>query len=120
MVSNELIEVFDQGDVTVVQLDAASISSRGVEPIAQSLRELVTEQKPPKMVIDFSRVRFISSLMLGLLVDVWRRITEYEGHFRICGIDPQLTRVFKITHLDKIFVFSESIEEALTSLSSIE
>lgn len=120
MESQERIEVFERQGVTVVQLDAASISSSGVEPIAQALRELVTEQQPPKVVIDFSRVRFISSMMLGLLVDVWRRMTEYGGQIRICGIDPRLTRVFKITHLDKIFTFSENLDQALGSFNRAE
>ena len=57
-------------------------------------------------------------MMLGLLVDLWRRMKEYGGALCICGIDPQLGRVFRITHLDKIFRFCRDLPEALEALKT--
>jgi anti-sigma B factor antagonist len=113
-----LLDISVQDDITIVSLDTASISAAGVEPIAQSLRDLVARQQPARLVIDFTRVRFISSMMLGLLVDLWRRMKEYGGALCICGIDPQLGRVFRITHLDKIFRFCRDLPEALEALKT--
>ena len=120
MEQKSFVEVSVQNDITVVSLDAASISTSGIDPIAQILRRLIEQQHPQRMIIDFSRVRFISSMMLGLLVDIWRRMKEYEGVVRICGIDPQLTRVFRITHLDRIFEFSKDLPSALEAMQISE
>lgn len=112
------VEVSVQGEVTIISLDAAAISTLEADSIAGSLREVIDQQHPQKVVIDFSRVRFLSSMMLGLLVDIWRRMKEYGGRIRICSIDPQLTRVFRITHLDRIFEFSEDLESALEAIKN--
>ena len=113
-----LVEISTQEDITIVSLDAATISTSGMEPIARALREVIDQRRPEKLIIDFSRVRFISSMMLGLLVDIWRRMKEYGGLVRICGIDPQLTRVFRITHLDRIFDFSKDLSSAVAAMKT--
>ena len=70
------------------------------------------------MLIDFTGVKFFSSSMLGLLVDLWRRLKEYNGTMVISGINPQLTRVFKITNLDKIFEFYPDGASAVKTLAT--
>jgi anti-anti-sigma factor len=77
---------------------------------------MIDQKQPRKLVIDFSQVRFFSSQVLGLLVDIWRRVKEFGGCLTISGIDPQLTRVFRITHLDKLFTFYENTDSAIASM----
>lgn len=120
MEQKSLVEVSMRDEITVVSLDAATISTSGIDPIAQTLRELIDQRRPQNVIIDFSRVRFLSSMMLGLLVDIWRRMKEYGGRVRICGIDPQLTRVFRITHLDRIFNFSSNLDSAVEAMKTNE
>jgi anti-sigma B factor antagonist len=55
--------------------------------------------------------------MLGLLVDIWRRLKDCGGVVVISGINPNLTRVFRITNLDKVFEFYPDIESALKALA---
>jgi anti-anti-sigma factor len=58
--------------------------------------------------------------MLGLLVDIWRRMKDRGGTLLISGINPQMTRVFRITHLDKLFEFYENTDAAVASLHPAE
>ena len=113
----ELLDISKENDVFVVSFRQASIGGIGeVEKIADALRGLVQERDVCSLIVDFSNVSFFSSQMLGLLVDVWRRTKERDGKLLISGINPQLTRVFRITHLDKLFDFYENTEAALSSL----
>lgn len=113
----EMIDVRSESDVFVVSFRKASIGGIGeVEKIAEALRCLLSEQEGCNMVVDFTNVSFFSSQMLGLLVDIWRRIKDAGGTLLISGINPQLTRVFRITHLDKLFDFHETTEAAVTAL----
>jgi anti-sigma B factor antagonist len=103
--------------VVIVSFGLASLDNiSGVEEMSERLRDYITVNRPGKMVIDFAGVRFFSSTVLGLLVDVWRRLKEYEGQMLICGINPQLNRVFKITNLDKIFAFYPDKDSAVEVL----
>jgi anti-sigma B factor antagonist len=110
------IEVRD--GVTVIRFDAAAIGAvEGLETIAHDLRQLIGQSQPTKMIVDFSHVGFFSSQMLGLLVDVWRRLKDCGGILVISGINPNLTRVFRITSLDKVFQFYPDVESALKALA---
>lgn len=109
------IEVLD--DVTVVSFTIHAISSvNGIEAVSEQIRAYIAEHQPEKMVVDFGKVKFLSSQMLGLLVDVWRRLGAYGGNMVISGINPQLNRVFKITNLDKIFEFAADRDSAVEQI----
>ena len=115
--NTEMLDIRTDNGVFVVSFKQASIGGIGeVEKIAETLRELIKDQDVCNMVVDFSTVSFFSSQMLGLLVDIWRRIKDKGGTLLISGINPQLTRVFRITHLDKLFDFHETTEAAVSSL----
>ena len=115
--NTEMLDIRTENGVFVVSFRQASIGGIGeVEKIAETLRELIKDQDACNMVVDFSHVSFFSSQMLGLLVDIWRRIKDRGGRLLISGINPQLTRVFRITHLDKLFDFYENPEAAVSAL----
>ena len=115
--NTEMLDIRTENGVFIVSFKQASIGGIGeVEKIAETLRGLIKDQDVCNMVVDFSTVSFFSSQMLGLLVDIWRRIKDKGGALLISGINPQLTRVFRITHLDKLFDFHETTEAAVSSL----
>ncbi|MEN8127358.1 MAG: STAS domain-containing protein [Planctomycetota bacterium] len=117
--NTDMLDVRTEGGVFVVSFRQASIAGIGeVEKIAETLRGLIQDQDICRMVIDFSDVSFFSSQMLGLLVDIWRRTKDRGGTLLISGINPQLTRVFRITHLDKLFDFHETTEAAVSALQT--
>lgn len=112
-----MLDIRTDNGVFVISFKQASIGGIGeVEKIAETLRGLIPDQNACNMVIDFSNVSFFSSQMLGLLVDIWRRTKDKGGKLLISGINPQLTRVFRITHLDKLFDFYENPEVAVSAL----
>lgn len=118
MEPKSVMEFRIQDDVMVVEFEAAMIGqTEGFEQIAHDLRQLVIQHQPVKMIADFTRVAFFSSHMLGLLVDVWRRLKDCGGILVISGINPNLNRVFRITGLDKVFKFYPDVESALKALA---
>ncbi len=122
MENKAMIEISTGGknsDICIVSFGSASISGiSDIDQISEQLRQFIAANKPAKMVIDFADVRFFSSQLLGLLVDVWRRMKDYDGLLLICGINPHLNRVFKITNLDRIFEFYPDRAGAIEALDS--
>ena len=104
------------GDVTVVDLRSASIlDGMAIEEVGKSLFELVDEQARRKIVLDFSQVRLLSSMMLGVLVRLQKRAEGIKGRIVLCGLRPDLMKVFKITRLNKLFEFYKDENAALNS-----
>lgn len=102
--------------VTVVNFRNTSIlDGAAVEAIRKDLYALVDEQARRKLVLDFMEVKFLSSAMLGVLVDLHKRSRQIGGRIVTCGLRPELYKVCKIMNLDKLLEFAENEEKALNS-----
>ena len=113
------VEITSEQGVAVVAFKATSISnSIGIEAAAKQINEFIEESHPNKIVFDFGGVKFFSSLVLGVLLDVRTTLQKYNGQVVISAIEPQLHRIFRITDLDKIFKFFPDKESAVRAMSA--
>jgi len=65
------------------------------------------------LVLDMQDVEYIDSNGLGALVGALKRASEKNGHISIVCSNPQVTKVFRITGLVKVFDMHTSLDEAL-------
>jgi len=113
------VKITVEGNVAVAVFEAVSISNtEGVTAAAAQINKFVEEKQPNKMVFDFECVKFFSSQVLGLLLDVRAKLKAYDGEVVISAINPQLHRVFKITNLDKVFKFFPDMASALNAVGT--
>lgn len=106
MAEEKIIEIEYSGNCAIVAFKVASLSSsKQISELSDTLRQFVQEKKPARIVFDFEEVKFFSSQVLGVILDIRKRLKEFDGQVVISAIDPQLYRVFRITNLDKIFEF---------------
>ena len=113
------VKITSQDCVAVVRFNAASISD--VEEVAAAssqIRNFIDQNRPNELVFDFEGVKFFSSQVLGLLLDIRAKLQSRNGKVVISAINPQLHRVFKITNLDKIFAFFPNRESAVKAISA--
>jgi anti-sigma B factor antagonist len=68
-------------------------------------------------VVDLSETTFIDSTTLGVLVGGVRRLREQDGDLSLVCSDRNITKIFEITGLDRVFSISPSREEALARLT---
>jgi anti-sigma B factor antagonist len=103
-------------DTTVVQLTEESITDPlYIIELSDELASTLKNADPPDMLIDFTKVEFLSSTMLGTLTRLFRQTHEQEGRIRLCGIRPSVLEVFRITKLDTIFDIQPDAQSALAS-----
>jgi anti-anti-sigma factor len=111
------IEITGGGKSAVVAFKSASLSEpEEIAAVSRQVNEFVGQNRPGCIIFDLGTVKFFSSQVLGLLLDVRARLKEYEGEVLISGINPQLYRVFKITNLDKLFRFFPDKAAAVKAL----
>jgi len=68
----------------------------------KTLLELI-QQKELSIKIDCKNLSYIDSTGLGSLVTVLKRVTDYGGKIYLQNVKPNLSKLFKITNLDKAF-----------------
>ena len=70
------------------------------------------------VVVDFTDTTFIDSTTLGVLVGGVKRLRTNEGELSLVCSDRNITKIFEITGLDRVFPIHSSREEALDAVRS--
>ncbi len=97
-------------------MDERVLEDIDVQALEDSIMPLIEETSGTNLVINFCDVKFLTSAVLGLLIRVSKKIYESGGQLKLCGINPQILEIFKITRLDRVFDIYEDQEKAIQSL----
>jgi anti-sigma B factor antagonist len=71
-----------------------------------------------EVVVDFSDTTFIDSTTLGVLVGGVKRLRTNDGQLSLVCNDRNITKIFEITGLDRVFTIYPTREEAVSKLTS--
>lgn len=84
-----------------------------IETIGQELASLLNEEGNPKLILDFDKVEFLSSQMIGVLLSCQKKATAGGKRVILCALAPGLQKLFKIVRLDRSFQIREDRQSAL-------
>ncbi len=70
------------------------------------------------VVVDLSKATFIESTTLGVLVGGVKRLRPQGGSLALVCTDQNISKIFEITGLDRVFAIHETREDALSSVVS--
>ncbi len=108
------MEITTEENTVIVVFKSPSMADvDGIAAAATKIKNFVRAGRPRTVIFDFGAVRFFSSQVLGLLLDVRQNMEPYGGEAVVSGINPQLHRVFKITNLDRVFKFFANKRDAI-------
>jgi len=111
------LEIQYETRATVITLkDEKILEDRDIRDLEEALRSAIEAGSSKSVVLDFSSVQFMSSAVLGLLIKLSRRIYEKNGKLALCGINPKIYEIFKITRLTKIFDIYKDVDKAIDAL----
>jgi len=71
-----------------------------------------------RIVVDLSTATFIDSTTLGVLVGGVKRLRPKGGAMALVCSDQNITKIFEITGLDRVFAIHPTREEALGAVRS--
>lgn len=107
------------GNVTVVRFsENAVLDTLVVEQMRASLLAMLDAPGPPRIVIEFQNVDFISSAALGVFALVFRRAAQTSAQVVFSQIRPELMPVFSLTSLNRMFRIFESTSQATAFLDA--
>ena len=78
------------------------------------------ESGKKQIVVDLSKATFIDSTTLGVLVGGVKRLRPSGGSLALVCTDQNISKIFEITGLDRVFPIHGSREEALQSVAAGE
>ena len=85
-----------------------------LERLTVALDMLADKQGNGKLVLDFTKVEYLSSQAIGMVVGLHKKVAKVPGgKLVLCGVGPQLMQLLKITRLDRLLKVVNTQEEAL-------
>jgi len=106
-------------DVTVATIESASmIDPVDIEDAKGLLYDLIDEQDRRKLIIDMTKVQYMSSAALGVIIPLQEKYKKAGGTMVLVGVNDAIMKLFTITCLDKLLTFAQTEAEALTRLGA--
>ena len=111
------IKTEELGDSSYVISLAGEVDLYTAPDFKQQLIEVIN-QGARHVVVDFSDTTFIDSTTLGVLVGGVKRLRTNDGQLSLVCSDRNITKIFEITGLDRVFTIYPSRSEALEQIHS--
>jgi anti-sigma B factor antagonist len=104
------------GDAWVIAL-SGEVDLYTAPEFKQQLLQVI-EQGGRQVLVDFSETTFIDSTTLGVLVGGVKRLRPHDGQLSLVCNDRNITKIFEITGLDRVFEIYPTRDEALTKIGA--
>lgn len=90
----------------------------GAPRLRAELEQALAAPGPPNLVVDLTEVPFCDSVGLGVLVAAYNMIQNMNGRMILVVAPGMIRHLLTITHLDRHFETSDSLNAARAALGS--
>jgi anti-sigma B factor antagonist len=116
MVTTDLYQVSKAGTVNVVDLTLPhTLDIHEFDRLNESILALVRAEPEGQWVLDLSRLSYMGSAALGLMVNLRQQIKQSGGRLVLCGLSPQLLQIFKTCCMERLFRIVKTRADAIAA-----
>lgn len=103
------------GPLMVVEFNTASLMDPVVlQNAADSLYKMIDEEDQRQIIMDFTRVQYISSQAMGIILGMNKKLGALKNSKLIlCGVGPKLMELLKLTRVDRVLTIKPTQKEAI-------
>ena len=104
-------------DVTVVELTGHLNLGNELMTVEAAVKRLI-EEGARKLVIDVTKLDYIDSAGIGMLVGCNGQMDRAGGKMRVAGAQGTVAKAFEVVHMDRIMSLDADVDAALRNLSA--
>ena len=101
---------FDREDKQLVVEITEEIDHHAAEKIRRKVDNEITRYMPRKTIFDFSRVSFMDSAGIGMLIGRYKMMKLIGGSLEIVNISKTVKRILEMSGINKIIPMEEKRE----------
>lgn len=101
------------GEVVVASIDG-EIDLKNSPDLREALLEIVQQHKPKKVVLNLSKVAYMDSSAIAVLVESLQKLRKVGGKMFLTNLQPRVKGLLEIARLDSIFGIAKDEAEALS------
>ena len=104
------VETRDVFGSQVVKICEERLDVKSVPSFREAIEPYIDSEQT--LILDLSVVQFIDSTGVGALLQLMKNLNEKESPLKLCDIQEQVESMFKLVHMETMFVICKSVEEA--------
>ena len=104
-------------DVLILKADGG-LDSENAEAFVMELGRLV-EAGARKLIVDCSRLGFISSYGVAVLVRLHKKLAEKGGDVKLATVDSRVARFIELAGLSRVFGIFPNVDEARAAFEQV-
>ena len=115
--------IVDLSKSSLADVTIAAPTGKIDHPNAQRLQEALTpildevSVKDGKLLLDFGRVEYISSMGLRVLMIAAKRMRSHDGRIAVAALQPAVAEIFEIARFKHVLEAFPTVRAALEALS---
>lgn len=110
----ESLEMQVEENTAVLKLDGEVIFDNSNQLKENAKQKLSQNKDISRLIIDLSRVPYLDSSGVGVLLSLFKFMRSREGSLFIAEPNEKIKRVFDVTKMTEIIPVYNSLEEAVT------
>ena len=97
-------------DILIVSADGG-LSSHNADQFVSELQTLM-EAGAHKLIVDCTKLTYISSYGVGTLVGLHKKLVESGGEIKLAAVGSPIVKVLRFLRLDSVFEIYHNVREA--------
>jgi anti-anti-sigma factor len=77
--------------------------------------EVLDKTRESNVLLDFGKVKYLSSTALGMLIRVLKKCKEYKRRLKLCNLTRDNNQVFMLTGMNKVSDIYEDSNQAMAA-----
>lgn len=111
------IQQVPQGEVMVLQLSGKIMGGPDYEKFHNEVKSLINDGYVD-ILLNMSKVTWINSTGLGILVSAFHTLKKNGGVMKICDVSSRIDNILNVTQLKLVFDTFDTCEEAIASFQA--
>jgi anti-anti-sigma factor len=113
--SYELYRLTRAGSVNLIELFLpVGLDIDEFDRLNEAVLAMIASEPGGSWVMDLSKLDYMGSASLGLMVNIRQRVKEGKGRLVLCGLSPRLLQIFKTCCMERLFKIVRSRDEAIS------
>ena len=114
--SEEIYRIEKKDDIAIMILLLDTFTYEDNEKLMNPFDDLLKEGIS-NIILDLSRTKYMSSLILASLLFMLKRAQEGGGNLILCNVKDRVKEIMAVTNLDKVFDITDTVEKAMNKFS---
>ena len=107
----EIREKQTNSGAVIVELEGMLVIGRESQQVESTIEKMVQDGKK-KLIVDLTKVSYVDSSGIGILVGSFGHCKRGGGTMRLIGVRDNILKIMKLTRVDEVLKVDASLEEA--------